>query len=601
MYIHKRTIPQHIRYFQFIVLWLGSGLLLALPPASAARFLYFQAISSPSGAALTADGQTILRLRAGMDLKQGLASIAAELNRYALEGLLPQQISWQSIPGGAKIVVKGKPLIFISKPTAQAAKATPGSLAAEWTARLRRLLATPYVVLEPRASLAVPLGETRFLRWGGTARLALSFTIADAEVANLQLDEAQRRLLVRGLKIGATTLTANSDEDSVRVPVEVKAWAARVSASAVAEVTAPPLPPEDLRRTLRNAVLNSVQLAPPARLMLGEPRRQNNRYVVWLRAVGEGCFPVEAELPVEVRVINVPLPLPPQLLVSNYPEKITASGVLMRERLLGKTPVRLLWHHVNKSGRPLRFVVRLANLGAGPARIHITESASGPHFDEIFVGHQAMMRYLQLEQQGEGYVLRVPANRLLELYDVHLPPQRIVSGLARITPLEGDNLLLEVLAEGTWPQDADFPLLPESLRNNPPLTFYSFDAEKNVVLSYEAGGPWTFFHIGKDYSSNLQGQKLYGDYGVRYTITINCQNPMMETARCALSLRASGGVARVSYFLYGQLRETRLLQAGAEEIIERFELSPGEQRQLKLITMPESGSHYPITLAIRTL
>jgi len=598
MLISKRTIVHRLC---FLVLWLGCGLLLALPPASAARFLYFQAISSPSGDALAAGGQIILRLRSGMKLNRSLASLATDLNRYALEGLLPQHISWQSAPSGAKIAVKGKPFLFISPQTAQAAKATPKSLAIEWTTRLQRIVATAYVALEPRTSLAVPLGEIRVLRWGGTARLALSFTIADAEIANLQLDEAQRRLLVRGLKIGATTIMAKTDEDTLLLPVEVKAWAARVSAPAIAEVTSPPLPPDDLRRVIRNAVLNAVQLAPPARLRLGEPRRQNNHFSLWLRAEGEGCFPVETELPVEVRVLNVPLPLPPQLLVSNYPEKITAPGVLMRERLLGKTPVRLLWHHVNKSERPLRFVVRLANLGASPARIHITESASGPHFDEIFVGHQAMRRYLQLEQQGEGYVLRVPANRLLELYDVHLPPQRIVSGLARITPLEGDNLLLEVLADGTWPQDAYFPLLPEMLPNNPPLTFYSFDAEKNIVLNYEAGGPWTFFHIGKDYSSNLQGQKLYGDYGVRYTITIQCQNRTLETARCALSLRASGGVARMSYCLYGQLRETKLLQAGAEEIIERFELSPGEQRQLKLITMPESGSHYPITLAIRSL
>jgi len=399
--------------------------------------------------------------------------------------------------------------------------------------------------------------------------------------------------------LGATTLTAALPGDSVALPVEVKAWAVRMSGPAVAEITAPPLPPDDLRRTLRNAVLSVAQPAAGASLQLGEPRVNGGHYELPLQADGPGCFDVDETVPVELKVLALPAPTVAQLLVSNLPEKITEPATLLRERLIGKAPVRLLWHHVNKCARPLRFVVRLVNLGEAPARVHVTDAATGPHDDEIFVGHQAMTRFLALSEQGEGYVLRVPAGRVLDLYDVRLPVEKIVSGLARLTPVEGTDLLLEVLAEDAWPTDAFFPAVPPRLRNDPPLTPYRFEAAKEVALAYEAGGPWTFYALGRDGSTNLQGQKLYGDYGVLHTITITCKNPTAEAARCFMTLHAGGGVARASYFLDGKLNETGLLRPGVEETIATLQLAPNEQRVVKLITMPESGSNYPITLTVR--
>jgi hypothetical protein len=183
---------------------------------------------------------------------------------------------------------------------------------------------------------------------------------------------------------------------------------------------------------------------------------------------------------------------------------------------------------------------------------------------------------------------------------VRVPVDDIVSGLARVSPLEGDDLLLEVLAEDIWPTDAYFPPVPDRLRADPPLTPYRYEAAKEVSLAHEAGGAWSFYSIGRDYSTNLQGQKLFGDYGVRYTITITCKNPTPQPARCFVTLRAGGGVARASYFLHGKLTETGLLRSGVEETIERLQLASGEERVLKFITVPESGSNYPITLTVRS-
>ncbi|MBU0607692.1 MAG: hypothetical protein KKI08_07375 [Armatimonadetes bacterium] len=591
-----RRLPPPLRF----VLVLGFAIWLSAPAGAwAARFLQFEALARQQGVELVAAGKLVLRVRPGMQINGGVAGLADELNRLAFAGLKPGDLSVRTVAAGAQIVVGGKPLVTIDKASALLGGSTPAGLADNWLSNLKAVLVAPYVVLDPRTRMQVPLGETRTLRWGGTAAVDLTFATGDANVAGVQLDEAGASLVVRGVGLGTTSLTATIPGDTARLTVEVKAWAARVGGPAVAEVTAPPIPADDLRRTLRNAVLSVTRPAPGASVQLGEPRGGGTRYAVPLRAAGDGCFDISATVPVDLKVVTLPTPTVRQLLVSNMPERVTEPATLLRERLLGTAPVRLLWHHVNSCARALRFVVRVVNLGEAPARLHVTESASGPHDDEIFVGHQAMMRFLGLTAQGEGYLLNVPAGRMLDLYDVRLDVSDIVSGLAQVTPLEGKDLLLEVLAEDAWPTDAYFPPVPDRLRSDPPLTPYRYEAAKEVALAYEVGGAWGFYSIGRDFSTNLQGQKLFGDYGVLYTITITCKNPTAEAARCYLTFRAGGGVARASYFLHGKLTETGLLHPGSEEVLERLDLKPGEERVVKLVTMPESGSNYPITLTVR--
>lgn len=579
--------------------WLA--LLVSCSPLWAAQFLSFKAVPRSGGAEVVAAGKVVMRLRSGMRINGGAAALAAELNRLAFGGLKASDLDLRTAPAGAQILAFGKPLLTIDQETARLGGGTPAGLAASWLANLKVALAAPYLVLQPRDRLPVPLGETRQWRWGGTAAVDLSFTTAAPEIAGVQLADDESALIVTGVAPGSTTLTATMDGDSAQISVDVRAWAVRVATPVVAEITSPPLPADDLRRTLRNAVLNALRPAPGARVQLGEPRAGNGGHLVSLTATGEGCFEVNRSVPVTLKTVPALSPRVLELLVSNLPERITEPSALLRERLMGQSPVRLLWHHVNSAGRPLRFVVRLVNRGDKAARIHLTESASGPHDDEIFVGHQAMMRYLALVEQGEGYILSVPAGRMLDLYDVRLPVETIISGLARIVPLEAADLLVEVAAEDYWPADAYFLAVPQRLRNDPPLTPYRWEAEKEVSLTYEVGGPWTFFHIGKEGSVNLQGQKLYGDYGVGYTIGMKCTNPTVEAARCIVSLRAGGGVARVSYHLNGALLESGLLRAMNEEIIQRFELAPGAERVLKMRTIPESGSNYPITVTIRKM
>jgi hypothetical protein len=569
--------------------------------AHAAQFLEFSAQRQSKGIAISANGIGLMRFRNGA-LKMGAAErIATALNTFAMQGGKPDRITVKATsPNSCHIMLDGAVLLTVGQDIARGANSMPDPLARGWADNLRKALAKPYVVLEPRSRMQVPLGEGRKLRWGGTATADITFSSENPAVVAVKLDGSGQGLLIEGTGVGATAVTAMLGSQQFTLPVEVKTWAARLKQPVVAEVTYPPLPADDLRRTLRNALLYATQPAPTATIELGEPRRSGEGYVIPLRATGPDCFTVDETVTVLLKPVPSPRQSVQELLVSNAPERITEPATLLRERLLGAAPVRLLWHHVNSSNQPVRFAVRVANVGKTDSRLHVTEAATGPHDDEIYVGHSAMMKYLALTAQGEGYYLSVPAGRMLDLYDTRLSPDKIVSGLATLTPAAGSELVLEVVAENMWPTDAFFTPIPTRLMNDPPLTPYRFEATKTVELRHQAGGAWTFYHIGKDYSVNLQGQKLFGDYGVHYSIQAIFENPSDKPAKCEIGLRASGGVARASLVLEGQLTETGLLRGSNEEVVYKCELQPREQKAVKLLTIPESGSNYPLTLTMRS-
>lgn len=569
--------------------------------AEAAQFLNFAVRQVPGGREIQAAGATIVRLRSGQPASFDLGTVADSLNDLALSAAGPSQVKVTAQGKAARIVAQGQTLLVVDAATAAAARNTPLALANSWAANIRRALATPYATLQPADSLLVPYCEARLLRFGGPAADKLTFTTPGTDIVTVKADAGPGKLTVYGVACGKTTLTATlPGGDKAVVDLAVRMWAATLPDQVTAQITAPPLPEDDLRRVLRNAVLANVKPAPDAEMELTEPTAANGRYTLGVRAGGKDLMPVAGEVAVSLQTVAAPATPTRELLISNLPERIVGPAGLLRERLLGTGAVRLLWHHVNRSSAPLRFVVRLANLSPEPAQIHITDAASGPNRDEIFVGHSAMVRFLKLWEQGEGYTLTVPGGRMLDLYDVRLTPDWITSGLARITPLVARNLVLEVVAENTWPTDAYFLPVPKRLVEDPPLTPYRFEAEKNITLSHDVAGPWTFYHVGKDYSENLQGFKLMGDYGVLYRISATFKNPTQAPGRCEIGLRASGGVARATLVIDGEMLETGLLQGAREQIVFKATLQPGEEKKISIRTVPESGSNYPITLVMRS-
>jgi hypothetical protein len=602
-----KTRPPSLSRLAPLACRLAALLALVSLPAHATPetpFLRFTAVGFPQYAEVRANDQLLWRLRRGATSTVAAREVARRLHLLAARGAKPTDISVTTDLGVAYLSGRGQVILSVDTVLAQGAQARVGDLAKTWAAALKAVLATPYVTFSGPAALRVPLHETRHVQLGGTAVALLSPTSSAPDIAALERDAKTGAWRIRGKAIGKAEIVLSAQGTGERFQVEVRPLAAQIPPRVQFGVSGPPLPADDLRLAAQNAVAFATRLAPLASLGMhpAKPRPPvpPAAVQVWARAAGPDLFDARRIVVAEPRPGRFPKMPTHLLLISNRPERVTKAGVLLGSPLASQSPARLLWHHVNGSGRMLSFRVRLFNLGDQPALVHVTDSASGPTGDEVFVGHSAMARYVRLVAQGAGYELSLPPHMVFDVYATNLDLNQITSGLVRLTLLQGDRCGVEVLADGAGVSDQAFQPVPLGREFSDDASPFGFEPEKHVTVSHEAGGPWTFFRLGKDFSTNLQGTKLLGDYGVEYTLGMNFSNPTMSPSKCELVLRGGAGAARATLLVDGKFVETSLLTARSEVPLWTKTLKPGEQSAVTLVTMPESGSNYPLTLILRS-
>jgi hypothetical protein len=106
------------------------------------------------------------------------------------------------------------------------------------------------------------------------------------------------------------------------------------------------------------------------------------------------------------------------------------------------------------------------------------------------------------------------------------------------------------------------------------------------------GGDADLLHEG------ATGTGLQGNYGVIYTFNVEMNNPTSDPAVVALVMHADGGQARGSFLVDNQLINGPTVQPNAPKTITTIHLAPGVSRTIRIITMPESGSNYPVHLIL---
>ena len=66
-------------------------------------------------------------------------------------------------------------------------------------------------------------------------------------------------------------------------------------------------------------------------------------------------------------------------------------------------------------------------------------------------------------------------------------------------------------------------------------------------------------------------------------------------------MEPAGGVARGSLLVDGRPAETPVMRNSDEAPLASYELAPGETRTVKIVTMPQAGSNYPVRLVARPI
>ncbi len=530
--------------------------------------------------------------------------VAYRLDEQLALGVPPRSILPRKI-GPVVDVLFGEMLLFtVTREEAAAQQSLPESLAALWAHRLRALLTAPLLTVSA-TRVVVPLGETRQVSFGGLLRMPQSVA-GGASVVAATLDAGQGRAILRGVKSGDARVLFSYGSLSLAVDVVVRPYAGQIAAGAEGMVTGTPAPRSLIRRMAVAAAREALVLQPGGRAQAEQPDvprgllpGRYTRVSVPVRITAPGCLPMAGRVVVAVSNQRLPQAEAPRLFYSNEPERVDRYGTLFLGRLGAERPARLLYHHQNSLGRRFALTVDVINPGETPVHLHVTEGRAPEAPDPIKAGHYAGREFLRNQRAGIGYITTLPARSLVTVVQYVLAPWEVASGLFALRQLDGSvGCFVQVKAD-----DAHSPFVrPADDTHDLSPTIFG-PAIKPLAAVYEVGGRWTFIRVGSRQQSGPSrlSEEGFGDYGVTYDIAVTLSNPTNAPQKVGLVFEAASGSARGLFVVDGKMVETATVDAHHEVVIATYMLPPGGMRNVRVSTLPLSGSAYPARLVLRDL
>ncbi len=468
---------------------------------------------------------------------------------------------------------------------------------------------TPVPIVVDPPNPAIVLGKTIALRVMGVAGTIVA-VVANPAIAGAVPDQNTRMLYVTGNAIGTTTITLHDDRGTVTrdVPVRV-AYAAGSAADTISlRVTGNPASVPFLKRAVANAAAAAATFragasanASPDGVQIRAPLGvDDTREVdVPVHIAGGGYIDFDGVTHVDIENFALPRIAPAELLVSDYPERLTANGVLFTADLDRSSARRFLYYHYNAPAEPARRVLlKAANPSSAPALVQIIAGSAGPGGNEMEIGHLTTQRFLEHEFQNEGTVITIPPQTTVNLVDAPLPPGTLVSALLQLREVTGDPLHLALVAQGLdapLDQSADTTQLLSGgaphARGTYSVPEFFFD------YTYTTVGDNLEVPIGGLPLPNLfHGEALGGDYGVQQSITVTIVNPSRGSMPVAIYANPRGGRATGTFLIDRTLVQAHALPPFSKYKLWQETIRAGTFRRVQIVTMPEGGSSYPLRL-----
>jgi hypothetical protein len=531
--------------------------------------------------------------------------VARRLNALAEQGLPAEEIVVKR-SGSARIILGGtRRIVQVDRAVARVHRSSPARLARTWAENLRAQFRRPYLSLR---AIVVPVGEARTAPINGNVVGELRVGAATA-VVEAVYDAASNLVRVVGRDVGRTEVVLWDDRTLLRVPVRSAKYAARLTAPLAAVATGDPAPSGTVSRAVSAAVAANLALEPgawanvrpltdlPASLARGETASVPVRIAV----TGEGYLPYVTRRAIVVRNEDIPNGHADILMVSNTPERLLSHGLWFEGTLEDVQSARMLYHHVNGTSSTGELVVELWNLGDELARVHVVVGSGGPSADESWAGHRAAAQFLDHRSSNSGWIVPVSPGMTAPILFQRMTPGATASGVLALRSLEPASLRVRLYFSPRRPRR-----VPHRIRSYSPSPVLGKchypQPRKEISSSYVVGRGWAFVTIGREAVPGIvEGDRLAGNYGVIYDISLDISNPTTETTPVEIVMEPAGGSARGVVLIDGTPIQVAMIGRRTEARVMRYVLAPGEKRRVHIETMPQSGSNYPVRLVTRAI
>jgi len=512
----------------------------------------------------------------------------------------------------AALMWQDRIVLVVTRARSRDLKLEPLELAAAWAATLRREARSDARPGNLPPWVTVPLGESRVVAVP-SAWIGATLSTSSAEVMSAQAARAGT-VVVRGRSPGVAVLEFRKGARTARLEVRVREVAGKIPPGISVQLSGQDPDVELALDALQRALEQACKVAPGAWLVPywqgvgGRLATGRVRVTAWLE--GPGLYPVVAAVAADVGVAGAAFERPIALAASNHPERLEAEGLLLDEKLTAGNTV-YYYHHQNAPEAPARGLeVRLENRSDAPLVLLVTQSGAGPSRDELYAGHLATWRYLKWMTRGNGWLVRIPPRGSYVLDRRVLSAREVGCGMGQVMVRQGapPSLVVESYRQSLSDvEDAPMPIPTPQAGGSIRGRGLFGRPEKELNARYRVGDPYVYVPIGEGpYQEPLgSGTPNIGNYGVEHRIRIRLENPTPEERRVFLVFSVRGGLARGSLLVDDQLIETPMLSTlpgrNREFELARYDLAPGEIREVSVLAFPEPGSNYPVKLVVKPL
>ncbi|MBV8245911.1 MAG: hypothetical protein JOZ38_08320 [Candidatus Eremiobacteraeota bacterium] len=466
---------------------------------------------------------------------------------------------------------------------------------------------TPVPLLANPPTSGVAIGATSIVHLLGVYGNATA-TVLNPALLDASVDQGTRILTLSGKALGDTAVVVSDARGmNVVIPVHVAYSAGTIADEVTLHLTGDPASAEYVRERAALAAQRAAQpragatiVAPPDGLS-AQPLAQDDIENVDVPVILQGSQYFTAQGTTRVIVQNraTPRVAPDQLMVSDYPETLTANGELFTADLTFGNPSRFLYFHYNPPGQPdRRIVLRLENPGDEPALVQIIGGGGGPGPNEMEVGHRSTQRFLSHLAQNEGQLYDVPAKSSINAIEHDLPARSVVAATLQLRVLSGGTVHLTLFAQNASDSPdaaiAGTDLLTSSVRHARGVyrvpEFYYNDL-------WNVTDPYLQLSIGQIPLPNLlQGEALSGDYGVMQSFSIHIVNPTSTPQAIAIYENPRGGRATATFLIDRTIVQSHGTPAFSRYKVRQYTVPAQGYINVDIVTMPDAGSSYPLRL-----
>lgn len=582
------------------------ALILALLPGAKVRALstlhFFPSPSANGQSVVMANSRPVLRLSADNQWKAFLRAraVALVLNALSEEARFEPFFEVRKVKGMKTIWGGGRKVTTVTAFDVKATGLSSEKLASLWVESITKAFSLPHLAVSPQR-LTVGVGEWAEV-WIRAVPTKVEAKIEPPQAADVSIAPGGRAAIIVAKSPGRAKLVICNPAAELTVSLEVKYRAAYLKEAPRAIVTSLNPSDEVIKWAALNAVYRGTALREGAKgkvLSLKILRQGRIGALVPFVAFGPDYLEWRKELLVVPVVMPMGLPEPELLVVSNWPERVNSPRTLALHPLdRGKT-VRVLYHHLNATGRKLEFSVDLLNFGQEVAEVQVVPACPEPGYSPTSVGHAAVVRYFRRRLGKDSFLAETGPRERRSVVRHTVRPGEVVSGLLEMNLLSETEIALAVEATRPgrpWVEPIND--LADSLKHS---TRVYPRPLKIVKATAKVGERWLYLHIGEEPLRAVASEHvLLGNYGVVYRFEITVENPFEKEVEVPFLFYPRGGIASGTFVIDGRIEHFRAIAPRKMKQIASLRVPAGSGRLVEVLTMPEPGSYYPASLVVKT-